>query len=189
MRNSIRVLGASNHSDGDREENDYYATDPVAIKWLLELESFDKSVPILEPAAGGLHMVTPLREAGYTVGASDVIARQGCTKKDFFNIPYFHGNIITNPPYKVGKEFVEHALSIVPEGRKVAMFLKILFLESQGRKKLFQDNPPVRVWISSSRISCAKNGDFDSISTSAQGYAWYIWEKGYIGETILKWFN
>ena len=24
---------------------------------------------------------------------------------------------------------------------------------------------------------------------SAVAYAWYIWEKGYKGETILKWFN
>ena len=30
------TLGANNHSVNDREENDYYATDPIAIEKLLE---------------------------------------------------------------------------------------------------------------------------------------------------------
>nr|DAL54124.1 MAG TPA_asm: adenine-specific methyltransferase [Caudoviricetes sp.] len=33
------------------------------------------------------------------------------------------------------------------------------------------------------------NGDFDSIGGSAAAYAWFVWEKGYKGETIVKWFN
>ena len=39
---------------------------------------------------------------------------------------------------------------------------------------------------------CAKNGDFDEMIAgggSAVAYAWYVWEKGYKGDTILKWFN
>ena len=35
------TLGASNHSLHDREENDYYATDPVALEKLLKKESFN----------------------------------------------------------------------------------------------------------------------------------------------------
>ena len=31
-------LGASNHSTGEREPNDYYATDPKAAELLLEVE-------------------------------------------------------------------------------------------------------------------------------------------------------
>lgn len=41
------------------------------------------------------------------------------------------------------------------------------------------------VWISSRRIPCGKDGKFGA---SAQGYAWYVWKKGYEGETTLKWF-
>lgn len=33
------------------------------------------------------------------------------------------------------------------------------------------------------------NGDFSSMSSSAAAYAWFVWEKGYKGETIVKWFN
>jgi chromosomal replication initiation ATPase DnaA len=33
------------------------------------------------------------------------------------------GDIITNPPYSKAQEFVEQALKMIDEGRKVAMFL------------------------------------------------------------------
>ena len=46
--NVFTTLGASNHSEGKREENDFYATDPIAIKLLLEQEQFKNK--ILEPA-------------------------------------------------------------------------------------------------------------------------------------------
>ena len=40
------------------------------------------------------------------------------------------------------------------------MFLKVQFLEGKERKKLFLENPPKYLFISSSRITCAKNGEF-----------------------------
>lgn len=50
--NSIyKALGASNHTDKEREENDYYATSPDAVEALLEREVFNKT--IYEPAVGG----------------------------------------------------------------------------------------------------------------------------------------
>lgn len=50
--NSIyKTLGASNHTDKDREENDYYATDPIAIDKLLKVETLSQH--IWEPAVGG----------------------------------------------------------------------------------------------------------------------------------------
>ena len=36
---------------------------------------------------------------------------------------------------------------------------------------------------------CAKNGDFEQYKGAAMSFAWFIWEKGYKGDTILKWFN
>lgn len=45
------TLGASNHTNAERESNDYYATDPVAAEHLLNLETFAKD--IWEPACGG----------------------------------------------------------------------------------------------------------------------------------------
>ena len=39
--NSIyKTLGASNHTDKERQNEDFYATEPKAAKLLLELETF-----------------------------------------------------------------------------------------------------------------------------------------------------
>jgi hypothetical protein len=87
---------------------------------------------------------------------------------------------------------VYKALSLVNDGNNVCMFLKVLFLEGKARKKLFAEFPPKVVMISSSRITCAKNADFDEMRKnggSAIAYAWYCWEKGYKGDTIVKWIN
>ena len=45
--NSIwKTLGASNHTEKDRQNEDYYATDPQAAEMLIEIEDIDKSKPI-----------------------------------------------------------------------------------------------------------------------------------------------
>jgi len=69
------------------------------------------------------------------------------------------------------------------------MFLKLQFLEGKARKELFAKHPPITVYVSSSRLLCAKNGDFESAGGSAVAYCWYIWEKGFADETTLKWVN
>lgn len=183
------TLGASNHTDSEREENDFYATDPKALELLCEMESF--SPRIWECACGVGHLSEVLIHKGCDVKSTDLIDRgYGEGGVDFLKCnEIFDGDIITNPPYKYAKEFVEHALDLVPNGHKVAMFLKFTFAEGKARKQLFLAQPPKTVYVSSSRLICAKNGDFDSISSSAVAYAWYVWEKGYTGETVLKWFN
>jgi hypothetical protein len=54
---------------------------------------------------------------------------------------------------------------------------------------LFEKYPPKTVYISSSRLVCAKNGDFENTKGSAVAYAWYVWQKGYKGDTVVKWIN
>lgn len=102
--------------------------------------------------------------------------------------PFEDGCIITNPPYSIATPMIRHAMDVLPTGCRLYMFLRVLFLESLERKSLFEEYPPLRVWISSQRISCAKNGDFENFSQNAQAYAWYVFEKGYKGKTELNWF-
>lgn len=184
----FKTLGASNHSNSERESDDYYATDPKAVELLLDLESF--SVNILEPACGEGHMSKVLSNYGHSVLSTDLIDRGfGQGGIDFLGetISHWEGDIITNPPYKYAKEFVEKALKIIPTGNKVAMFLKLQFLEGKNRKALFMKNPPKVVYISSSRLECGINGNFNG--TSAVAYAWFVWVKGFDGDPIIKWFN
>lgn len=184
--------GASNHSDGERQCDDYYATEPKAIHKLCQVEKFTPM--IWECACGGGHMAEALKENGYNVIASDIVNRgySGTNIGDFFQstITDYPWDIITNPPYRYAREFVEHALKTVGNDRKVAMFLKLTFLESKSRKALFEKFPPKKIWVFSERVQCAKNGDFEIYKQSgmtAVAYAWFIWKKGYHGETTVGW--
>ncbi len=67
------------------------------------------------------------------------------------------------------------------------MFLKIQFLEGQARKELFKNYPPKYVYVNSTRQTCYINGDMSKKMSSATCYCWYIWEKGWKGETIVRW--
>lgn len=185
----VGCLGASNHTNEERQEHDFYATDPIAAEWLMQLEELNHN--IWECACGQLHLAMPFIKAGYNVKCTDLIDRGfgelGQGGVDFLACEdKFDGDIVTNPPYSKASEFIEHSLSLVNDGSKVCMFLKVQFLEGKQRRKLFEKYPPKHVWVSSSRIKCGKNGNF---AESMVAYAWYVWEKGYKGDTILKWFN
>lgn len=190
VRNStFRLLGASNHADHERQKDDFYATEPLATKLLVRIEDFEGD--ILEPACGQGHISKVLENYGYNVVSRDIVNRGYGEVADFLSKrnTFFDGNIITNPPYKYAQEFVEKALSIIPYGKKVAMFLKLQFMESKSRRDLFKNNPPIRVWVSSARLKCAINADFAAVGSSAAAYAWFVWVKGFKGNTTLKWFN
>ena len=186
---TFKTIGASNHADHERQREDYYATEPAATEWLCKLETFSPN--ILEPSCGEGHISRELIKAGYNVTSRDLIDRGFGEVADFLSIDNqeWNGDIVTNPPYKYAQEFVEKALRIIPDGCKVAMFLKLTFLEGQSRRHLFRNFPPRRVWVSSARLKCAMNGDFESIGSSATAYAWFVWEKGYKGTTEIRWFN
>ena len=188
ITNSMRTLGSTSITKADREENDFYATEPKAVELLLAEETFANN--ILEPCCGKKHITNVLEQAGYTVKSSDLIDRGvGADIQDFFKITDWAGDIISNPPYKNALDFVKHSLEIVKEGSKVAMFLKILFLEGKKRKEFFEKHPPKVIYVASGRLNCAKNGDFDKYTTGAVCYAWFVWEKGFKGEPVIRWIN
>lgn len=184
-------LGASNHSKDERSKNDFYATPPVAVHKLLEVEQFNHN--IWEPATGMNHITDILEKAGYNVKRSDIEKMVDDNKIeiiDFLNSDIiFDGDIITNPPFSLASQFVEKALASVKEGAKVAMFLKIQFLEGSKRYWLFKENPPKRVYVSVNRLGCTKDGIFNESGNAPSGicYCWYIWEKGFKGDPVIKW--
>jgi len=193
-RNKIyTTIGASNHTDKEREGNDYYATEPKAVTLLMPLEDFS-DMPVWECACGEGHLAKPMQDAGLEIYATDIIDRGFGGVCDFLSpeIKQWHGHILTNPPFSLAQKFIEKGLDIVGDGHKVAMFLKLQFLESIGRKTLFERTPPRTVYVSRSRIACAKNGDFNGLlksGGSAVAYAWFIFQKGFIGKPTIEWFN
>lgn len=139
---TFKTIGASNHCSEERADKDYYATEPAATEWLCRIERFEG--PILEPSCGEGHISRVLEAHGYEVVSRDLVDRGFGEVQDFLSDDNteWGGDIVTNPPYAFAQEFVEKALAIIPEGRKVAMFLKLTFLEGKRRAALFDSTPP-----------------------------------------------
>lgn len=205
--NSVfKTLGASNHTDKERQEDDLYCTSPDALE--LFAAHFPIHKKVWECSAGLGHLSHWLEEHGHDVLATDlrdrnvkgVIGNVDFLKvgtSDLFDKDYGMDmlrdwyvkdnrnlsepfDILTNPPYKYSTEFVLHALELIPDGGHVIMFLKTSFLEGTIRKREIYDiNPPRYVFQYSGRQVCAKNGDFKAMEQvgSAVAYAMYVWSK------------
>ena len=183
----LRGLGINNnYTTSNRHENDYYATPPEAVEWLLKYETFNRN--IWEPMCGGGHISETLKQHGYEVTSTDLhnYGYEDTVIRDFTKCTKpFDGDIISNPPYKDSIPMTLKALELT--GRKVAFLMKIQFLETVKRhQQIFKEHPPARIYIFTKRIRCWKNG-VDDNSGSAVCYCWIIWEKNNIYEPIIRW--
>lgn len=195
---AVRCNGASNHSNVIREEDDFYATPPVATQALVDYlkvnypelnDSF-----IWEPACGKGHISEVLKNAGYKVLSTDLVSRgYGVHDFDFLATDNTKTNchIITNPPYKYAQDFVEKAMDIMEDGKLCCMLLKLTFLEGKKRYEMFKKYPPEQILVFSTRINCAHGGDFEKTSEfgGAVAYGWYIWRKGNTNQPKIDWIN
>lgn len=202
-RHIFALLGSSNHAEHIREKDDFYSTDPKASEYLMKLEKFSDTV--FDNSIGRGDLMLPFIKEGYNVVGCDIVYR-GCEEflgewkdkleyktLDFLSAPIESGtvemDIVFNPPYKYATEFIRKSLDIVADGYKVCAFVRTLYLESQERANLFKEFPPKTVYVSSRRLRCHINGDVKDTSSSATSYSWFVWEKGYKGDTVVKWFN
>ena len=182
------TLGASNHSDYERAEHDFYATNSRAIDELYKVIGVPEKA--WECACGAGHLSKRMEQLGSEVISTDLIDRgYGVGGVDFLQADKLVAPvIITNPPYRYALEFVEHAIELGAE--RVCMFLKLTFLEGVKRQRLFQKYPPHTVAVFTKRIQVARNGDPEMFKkSSAACYAWFIWDKGYTGAPKITWVN
>ena len=191
----FKTIGASNHTERERQKEDFYATDPIASVLLLSLEDFNGD-GILDNSIGEGHLMKPFIDKGFNVKGIDIVDRgfPNTIIKNFIEDETaestMNWDIVFNPPYKYAEEFIRQSIKLAKDSRKICAFLRLQFLEGKKRRKLFEEYPPKTIYVSSSRISCVKNADFKEMKTgSAIAHAWFIWEKGYKGETKVKWFN
>ena len=134
------TLGASNHAVCDRADGDFYATDGRAIDELFKV--VEKPKLAWECACGAGHLSKRMEQLGVKVVSTDLVDRgYGEGGVDFLETTELLAPaIITNPPYKFAREFVEHAIELGAE--RICMFLKLTFLEGQGRQEMFIKYPP-----------------------------------------------
>lgn len=187
----MTVCGVGMHSHADRG-GDFYPTPPEAVEALLAAES--KWLPrglIWEPACGDGAIVKVLRYYGRKVQATDVVDR-GCPDSsvmDFFAPRPFKvaDAIVTNPPFRLAREFVDQALRLSPY---VAMLLRLSFLEGAARKPWFEGLPLARVHIASRRLPMMHRAGWTGPKAgSAVCHAWFVWDKRHEGRPQIQWFD
>ncbi len=163
-----------------REPMDNYPTPDIAVLSLLENETFDGVV--WEPACGSGNIARHFKNCIATDIRYDNV--YGKTGIDFLNEYRRVNHIVTNPPYRLAQQFVEHALECV-DG-KVAMLCKLAFLEGKARYSLFKQHPVRTVYVFSKRLPLTKEGDSRKQSSMIP-FAWFVWDKGYQGKTTVDW--
>lgn len=181
----------------ERIVDDYYATPQEATEVLLDKFNLIDCESFYEPACGEGHISkviekhypdielhsTDLVDRGYGVGGVDFLKLDSYIKKV--------DCIITNPPFKLAKEFILKALTL--SNKYVIMFAKIQLLEGIGRKELFDNHPPKYIYVFRNRINPLRNGNpLDEKGkpwASTMCFAWFIWEVGFKGEPTIRWLQ
>ncbi len=174
---------------GKREQADFYPTPPLATEALFRMEKFDGSV--WEPASGNGAMSVVIEKYNPCV-SSDIRTNDfkiyGECGVDFLTQMQGRAdNIITNPPFKFALEFVEQAKKLAT--KKIAMLLKLNFLESAGRYQMFkdQDFPLASVYVFSKRLNFFPATLEKTAASGVLAYAWYVWDKDHKGKAVLDW--
>jgi hypothetical protein len=178
-----------NPDSAKRAQDDFYTTPAVAVERLLELEHFAGTT--WEPACGtgSISKVLESRFGGCRVYSSDLIGRgYGVGGRDFLQGEPRGGfdNVITNPPFSLAQRFAERALKEC--SGKVALLLRLQFLEGSKRQAFFMSSPLARVWVFSGRISCHRGGD-ETLRGGMMAHAWFIWDKSHIGAPSIGWID
>lgn len=171
---------------------DDFPTPPWATRALLEHVVPSKTqldtMTCLEPACGRGHMSIALAEYFGEVISCDVFSYGFGGVADFLKIKNADESfdwVITNPPFKLGEEFIARALKITRHG--VAILARTVFIESVGRyERLFKQNPPSIFAQFVERVPMVK-GRIDKSASTATGYGWLVWEKNTSVGTQLIW--
>lgn len=178
----------------NRQPNDLYATRPHDVKLLYKYEPSIVEGKIWECACGHGHIVRTLQELGATdVYASDLIDYGfGYDIYDFLSDDDTYNNefdtILTNPPYKFTTEFMRRAIDKVKPGGRVIMLLPTTTLAGVNRyNKIFKTDPPKYIYTFSRNTYALLVAEGDKIGAPKLSHSWFIWEKGYKGETIVRW--
>ena len=180
----------------ERVKDDYYATPYDSTRALLDNVKFYGN--FLEPCVGGGHIAEIIKQyyPNEVLYAMDLVDRgyPNTLQADYLNYDFINqkfDNIITNPPYSLAQEFLEKSMNILSDAGKIAMFLKIQFLEGAKRRELFKKYPPKYIYVFSKRQNPWRNGSpIDENGkpwSSTMCFAWFVWEKDFNGEPIVRW--
>ena len=160
----------------DRIELDAYETP----EWVTEalLPHIPQKMSVWEPAAGSGKMVGVLESAGHLVLAGDIL--KGF---DFLTLdpgPATIHAVITNPPYLLAQEVIEHAMECAP---LVAMLLRTDYDHAKTRRHLFGNCKTFakKIVLTKRIVWFERKGG----AAPSFNHAWYIWDRRHEGPPTL----
>ena len=175
---------SANNARGQRKKSDFYETPYSMTSHLLEVEDFNKSLTICEPACGAGAIVKVLEKEWQEVIAYDI-------EKNFLWETGNYDYIITNPPFSLAYEFVQKAKQIATE--KFAFLLPLSYLHGKKRyDNIYMDKQyglkKVYVFTRYPMLgeSLREDGKYN---TGMMVYAWYIFENHYSGLPVIDWID
>ena len=173
---------------------DLYTTEPNDIERFIKALQRDKVElinPIWEPAAGRGDISITLMNYGHRVHSTDLIPYKDedieIPGLDFFTCGSAgeYRTIFTNPPFNVQEDFLKHALSM---GVDVVFFVRLSFLSSIRRHKIFENYNPAYVYVYSARAHTYKDGAITK-GQNMIDYCVMMWKPPYKNETVLRWIK
>lgn len=173
-----------------RQVDDWYVEPRWVSRRLFQLEVFPGGV--WDPACGGLNIITEAQESGLETFASDKVERApGVLKMDFFAFDVAQKpNIVSNPPFALAEDFVQHALDMDPY--KVAMLLPSNWVQGDKRSRWLQQTPLKTVYFITPRPSMPPGDALQAGVKAGSGttdYAWFVWERGHRYAPTVSWLR
>jgi hypothetical protein len=167
--------------------DDLYETPPEAVEALLRIEQLPHR--LWEPACGRGAIVNVLRAAGHECIGSDLVDYGDPThfyRRDFLmerKAPDGCEAIVTNPPFKLAQQFVEHALDLCP---RVVMLLRWAFMESDRRTSILEDRGLARIHVFRKRLPMMHRAEWEGPrASSSMTFAWFCWDRAHHGPPIV----
>ncbi len=198
MMNGGKLAGGN--SSRGRVKDDFYATDKKDTRNFLDTLLKDginlDGLSLLEPSAGQGHIVDVLREycPNSKISCSDLISRRDDVLGgvDFLTSDFNNCDVvITNPPFKLAKEFIDKSLGI--SNKYVMLFLKLQFLEGKSRVDWWKTIPLEYVYVYSYRATPLRDGmsrdENGKKWSSTIAFAWFVLNKDYKGEPKIRWIK
>ena len=163
--------GAS--SPRERQHADWYPTPDNVTEALLDRVRFEGAIS--EPCCGDGSLARVMERRGYDVVGTDLFDRgYGVGHGQAFDILKMRElpapNIVTNPPFNIAAEIIEHVMALKPE--KMALLLKASFWHAKSRQKLFERYRPSKIYALTWRP------DFLHLKRPTMEVMWCVWERG-----------
>ena len=178
----------------DRNVRDCYLTPISMIRQFLDLEKFDTKKSFLEICSNKeKHIEKVLNEYEYKDVYSNVFEKDGI---DFlkWDEDNKYDYIVSNTPYKNANDFIVKCMKVCKE--KFCLLYPLDYCNGIGRYNQVYNNDlgwklsKMYVYVRKSFLT-EKFIDNEGIyyKTGMGCYAWFVFEKDYIGETKMRWIN